>query len=114
MLQHKTELKQNDDGSVVIDVQLFGNQTELAAIALGKVNGGFVKQPEGSENPDQLDIRLVLKPVPLEVVTDEPTKEDIKKLEARARGTAKAHAHEDESSEETAQKADKKLKAKSA
>jgi hypothetical protein len=101
-LQHKSELKQFDDGSVVIDVQLHGNTRELQAIALGKTTGGFVPnilkhgEHAGQHNPDQLDFRIVLKPVPFEAIKDEPTKEDVKALEHKARGGAKAHDEEEE------------------
>lgn len=119
-LQHSSKLTQFDDGSVVIDVQLHGNTRELQAIALGKTSGGFVPnilktgENAGEHNPDQLDFRIVLRPVPFSAIKDEPTKEEVKALEAKARGTAKSHDPEEESSEETAQKADKKLRAKSA
>ena len=100
-LTHQSSLKQLDDGSVVIDVSLHGNTKELQAIALGKTSGGFVPnilqtgEKAGEHNPDQLDFRIVLKPVPFSALKDEPSDEDVKKLEHKARGGAKSHDEEE-------------------
>src|SRR5882724_8087220 len=87
MLHHKTEVKQNEDGSTVLDVYLTGNPVELAAFAHGKVHGGFVKStlPTGEPNPDELHIALKLQSAELPA----HSKENVEKLEAKARGEEK-------------------------
>jgi hypothetical protein len=123
-LIHKTELRQFDDGTYVIDVQLHGNPRELQAIALGKTTGGFVKNilPTGEHNPDQLDFRIVLKPS-LEAIKDEPeiaeakakdeaTKEERarhhQELEARARGAVPSYDEETPKEERARHKQEEK------